>query len=115
RVERGTAPPPRHGLSDGGDGLMAETGSQLALPASTFGGLMVSPINRDTTRARYITPTNISRLAMARACTVIGMTSPMPVLDSSAKLRNISSVQVRGACGSTAAEKQPGCKVWHST
>src|SRR6185312_4243399 len=86
------------------------------LPASaSFGGLMVSPIRRDTTSARYITPTNISRLATARACTVIGMTSPMPVLDSSAKLKNSSSVQVRGACGSTAAEKQPGCRVWHST
>src|SRR5690348_10713501 len=78
-------------------------------------GAMVSPISRETTSARYITPTNISRLATARAWTVIGMTSPMPVLDISAKLRNSSSVHVRGACGSTAAEKQPGCKVWHNT
>ena len=62
-----------------------------------------------------MTPTNISTVVTARASGLTGITSPMPVLDSSAKLRNISSVQVRGDCGSTAAEKLPGCSACTTT
>ncbi len=43
------------------------------------------------------------------------MMSPIPVLESKAKLRNINSVQVRGASGLTAAPKLPGCSACRTT
>ena len=52
---------------------------------------VVKLLGRETTAARYIRPAIISRLATERACDETVTTPPMPVLDSSAKLRWFSS------------------------
>src|SRR5699024_5089720 len=84
------------------------TGFELEKFTSAQGSLTprlaATPTSRDTTSARYITPANISISPMAREKLVIGITVPMPVLVKSAKLRNISSLQLRG-CPATPAPR----------
>lgn len=69
-------------------------------------------ISRETTRARYITPANSSIITSERAAGVSGNMSPRPTPDRVVKLRNSSSVQVRGASASSAALKLPGTASW---
>ena len=52
---------------------------------------------RDTTSVRYITPAKDSSMTMPRAIGVTGRMSLRPTLDSTATLRNRSSIHVRVA------------------
>src|SRR5690606_11641925 len=75
---------------------------------------IVSPIRRDTTSAMYITPAKASSITSARAAGRTGRMSVSPTPESVLKLRNSSSVQLRGRSGSTAARKLPGKQCWHA-
>jgi hypothetical protein len=75
---------------------------------------VVRPINRETTNAMYITPAKDSNITSARASGRTGMMSLRPTLDSTLKLRNSNSIQVRGFCGLIAAMKLPGYHCWHT-
>src|SRR3982751_3936529 len=72
-------------------------------------------INRDTTRARYITPENSSIMTRARDIGRRGTMSPSPTPDSVVKLRKSSSIHVRGLPEAARAPKLPGSKAWHTT
>src|SRR5690606_22106265 len=70
--------------------------------------ITVSAISRDTAMAMYITPENIASMVRARACGESGTTSLRPTPDSVLKLRNSSSIQVRGCGGIETSLKLPG-------
>jgi hypothetical protein len=65
-------------------------------------------INRDTTRAMYITPENSSIMTRARAIGRRGTISPSPTPDSVVKLKKSNSIHVRGWSEPTRAPKLPG-------
>ena len=61
-----------------------------------------------------ITPANISSITSARAGGVTGTMSLRPTPDSTLKLMNSSSIQVRAASGDVGAEKLPGYHAWQT-
>src|SRR5688572_13383173 len=67
-----------------------------------------SAINRDTTKAGYITPENSSSMTRARAIGSSGTMSPSPTPDIVVKLRKRSSIHVRGLPEPTSAPEPTG-------
>ena len=64
--------------------------------------------------AMYITPENIASIVSARAKGESGTMSVRPTPDSVLKLRNRSSIHVRGCGGMDTSLKLPGTHAWHA-
>src|SRR3546814_7326006 len=76
--------------------------------------LTVSAITRETAMAMYITPENIASIVSARASGESGTMSLRPTPDSVLKLRNSSSIHVRGCGGTDTSLKLPGTQAWQA-
>src|SRR3546814_11108106 len=64
--------------------------------------------------AMYITPENIASIVSARASGESGTMSLRPTPDSVLKLRNSSSIHVRGCGGTDTSLKLPGTQAWQA-
>src|SRR3546814_6201939 len=76
--------------------------------------LTVSAITRETAMAMYITPENIASIVSARARGESGTMSLSPTPDSVLKLRNSSSIHVRGCGGTDTSLTLPGTQAWQA-
>src|SRR3546814_16869837 len=76
--------------------------------------LTVSAITRETAMAMYITPENIASIVSARARGESGTMSLSPTPDSVLKLRNSSSIHVRGCGGTDTSLKMHGTQDWQA-